>query len=80
MARDRMDETYDIIRSVRDKRYRYIRNYQPGKPYAQYIDYMEEMPMMREMRHLNAQGKLEGAQKLFFRPEKPVEELFDSTE
>jgi len=78
MARDRMDETYDIIRSVRDKRFRYIRNYQPGKPYAQYISYMDEMPTLREMRRLNAAGKLEGAQKLFFRPEKPVEELFDS--
>ena len=79
MARDRMDETYDIIRSVRDQRFRYIRNYQPGKPYAQYIAYMDEMPMLREMRQLHAAGKLEGAQKLFFRPEKPVEELFDST-
>ena len=35
--------------------------------------------MLREMRHLHAIGKLEGPQKLFFRPEKPVEELFDST-
>ena len=35
--------------------------------------------MLREMRQLHAAGKLEGAQKLFFRPEKPVEELFDST-
>ncbi|MBM3724458.1 MAG: sulfatase [Acidobacteria bacterium] len=78
MARDRMDETYDLIRSVRDKRYRYIRNYQAGKPYAQYIEYMDQMPTLREMRRLNAAGQLTGAQKLFFRPEKPVEELFDS--
>ena len=28
-ARDRMDETYDIIRAVRDERYKYIRNFQP---------------------------------------------------
>jgi len=78
MARDRMDETYDIIRSVRDPRYRYIRNYQPSKPYAQYIAYMDEMPTLQEMRRLNAAGKLTGPQKLFFRLEKPVEELFDS--
>lgn len=78
MARDRMDETYDIIRSVRDKRFRYIRNYQPGKPYAQYIAYMDEMPTLKEMRRLNKEGTLTGPQKLFFRPEKPVEELFDS--
>jgi len=37
-ARDRMDERYDIIRSVRDKRYRYIRNYEPFKPYYQYMN------------------------------------------
>lgn len=78
-ARDRMDETYDIIRCVRDKQFKYIRNYEACKPYAQYIDYMEEMPTMQEMRRLNARGKLTGAQKLFFLPEKPAEELYDIT-
>ena len=78
-ARDRMDETYDIIRGVRDKRYKYIRNFKPGRPYAQYIGYMELMPTMQEMRRLNKAGKLEGAQKLYFLPEKPTEELYDLT-
>ncbi|MBI1898873.1 MAG: sulfatase-like hydrolase/transferase [Acidobacteria bacterium] len=78
-ARDRMDETYDIIRAVRDKQYKYIRNYQPCKPYAQYIDYMDQMPTLREWRHLHAQGKLKGPQQNFFAPEKPVEELYDAT-
>lgn len=78
-ARDRMDETYDIIRGVRDKRFKYIRNFQPGKPYAQYIDYMDQMPTLKEWRRLNKEGKLEGPQKLFFLPEKPVEELYDTT-
>ncbi len=77
-ARDRMDETYDIIRCVRDKRYKYIRNFQACKPYAQYIDYMEQMPTMREMRRLNKEGQLVGPQKLFFLPEKPQEELYDT--
>jgi hypothetical protein len=27
-----MDETYDIIRAVRDKRFKYIRNHKPGRP------------------------------------------------
>ncbi|HOE10342.1 MAG TPA: sulfatase-like hydrolase/transferase [bacterium] len=79
-ARDRMDETYDIIRAVRDKQYKYIRNFQPGKPYAQYIHYMEEMPTMQEMRLLNKTGELKGPQKLFFLPEKPKEELYDITQ
>lgn len=76
--RDRMDETYDIIRAVRDRRFRYIRNFQPGKPYAQYIDYMEKMPTMQEWRRLNKEGALVGPQKLFFLPEKPEDELYDS--
>jgi N-sulfoglucosamine sulfohydrolase len=76
--RDRMDETYDIIRAVRDSRYRYIRNFQPQKPYAQYIDYMEKMPTMQELRRLNKEGGLAGPQRLFFLPEKPEEELYDS--
>ena len=77
-ARDRMDETYDLIRAVRDDRFKYIRNYQHGKPYAQYIHYMDQMPTLREWRRLNAEGKLVGPQKNFFAPEKPKEELYDT--
>jgi N-sulfoglucosamine sulfohydrolase len=78
-ARDRMDETYDIIRAVRDKQFKYIRNFKPGRPYAQYIGYAEEMPTLKEMRRLNKEGKLTGPQKIFFLPEKPEEELYDCT-
>jgi len=77
-ARDRMDETYDIIRAVRDKQYKYIRNFRPGRPYAQYIHYAEQMPTMQEMRRLYKEGKLTGPQKIFFLPEKPEEELYDT--
>ena len=76
-ARDRMDETYDTIRAVRDSRYKYIRNYHPERPYAQYIDYMDQMPMLQEMRRLHKDGKLNATQELFFAPSKPVEELYD---
>lgn len=85
--RDRMDEAYDMMRAVRDQRFKYIRNFFPGRPYAQHIAYMEEMPTMKEMRrlykdHMNAldpnYGKaMTSAQLLFFRPEKPPEELYD---
>jgi uncharacterized sulfatase len=43
-ARDRMDERYDVIRAVRDVRYKYIRNYEPQRPYAQFS------PMRRSAR------------------------------
>jgi len=78
-ARDRMDERYDIIRAVRDKQYKYIKNFQPEKPYAQEIPYMENMPTMQEMRRLHKEGKLQGPEKLFFRETKPVEELYECT-
>ena len=77
-ARDRMDETLDIIRAVRDKRYKYIRNYRPDLPYAQRISYMDEMPTMKEWRRLAAAGQLEGPPAIFFQPAKPVEELYDT--
>lgn len=77
-ARDRMDETLDIIRAVRDKRYKYIRNYRPDLPYAQDIAYMNEMPTMQEWRRLAAAGQLEGPAAIFFQPTKPVEELYDT--
>lgn len=86
--RDRMDEAYDMMRAVRDKRFKYIKNFFPGRPYAQHIAYAEEMPTLMEMRrlykeHMNAlspdYGKaMNPVQLLFFRPEKPPEELYDT--
>lgn len=76
-ARDRMDERYDLIRAVRDKRFKYIRNYEPFKPYAQWISYAEEGPTMQELRRLHAEGNLNDVQELFFRETKPFEELYD---
>ena len=76
-ARDRMDERYDIIRSVRDKRYRYIRNYEPLKTYYQYMNTPEKGATMKEIRRVHAEGKLPPAAKLFMADRKPVEELYD---
>lgn len=76
--RDRMDEAYDIIRSVRDQRYHYLRNFMPWVTYAQRINYMDQMPTMRELRRLNAAGQLSPEAALFFREQKPIEELYDT--
>jgi arylsulfatase A-like enzyme len=75
--RDRMDERVDLLRTVRDARFRYIRNYMPHRPWAQHVSYMYEMPTMKAWQRLHDEGKLEGPQKTFFQ-EKPFEELYDS--
>ena len=76
-ARDRMDETYDRIRSVRGPRYRYVRNFHPELPYFQYINYMDEMPIMRDWRRLAFADRLNKTQMLFMSRTKPREELYD---
>lgn len=76
-ARDRMDERYDIIRAVRDKQFRYIRNYEPFKTYYQYMNTPEKGATMRELRRVHAMGNLPSAAALFMAPSKPKEELYD---
>jgi arylsulfatase A-like enzyme len=74
--RGRMDERYDLVRSVRDQRYVYIRNYMPHRIYGQYIQYMFQTPTTRVWKQMYDEGKLEAPQ-TFFWEEKPVEELYD---
>jgi uncharacterized sulfatase len=76
--RDRMDMVPDTIRAVRDRRYKYIRNFRPDLPYAQRLEYAEQVPMLQEWRRLFEAGQLRGPQLLFFAPRKPAEELYDT--
>jgi len=76
-ARDRMDERYDIIRAVRDKRFKYIRNYEPFKTYYQYMNTPEKGRLMKEIRRAQTAGKASSGVSLFLRPTKPIEELYD---
>ncbi|HEU5118166.1 MAG TPA: sulfatase-like hydrolase/transferase [Isosphaeraceae bacterium] len=77
--RDRMDERYDMLRSVYDGRYRYIRNYRPELPWFhhQYIGYMYEMDTMKDWERLSDEGNLHGPTALFMADIKPTEELYD---
>jgi arylsulfatase A-like enzyme len=77
-ARDRIDETPDRVRTIRDARYKYIRNYQPERPYLQRMLYAEATnPNFNLMRDLMAQGKLNAAQAKFMASHRPAEELYD---
>ena len=65
-----MDERYDIIRSVRDQRYRYIRNFEPLKPYYQYMNTPEKGATMKEIRKAEAAGELVACDGFIFCPTK----------
>jgi arylsulfatase A-like enzyme len=74
--RGRMDERNDLCRTVRDKKYRYIRNYLPHKIYAQYLEYLWKAPSMASWEAEFNAGRLNDVQKKFWQ-QKPSEELFD---
>ncbi len=76
--RDRMAERYDMVRGVRSQRYLYLRNYMPHVTYARFTSYTQEMPTTQVWERLAAEGKLSGPPSLWFRPAKPLEELYDT--
>lgn len=80
-ARDRCDETVDRIRAVRDKRFKYIRNYHPDRPYMQLNRYKEvSYPIWRQMQRLERDGKISAEQYPFLAGTRPPEELYDTQE
>ena len=76
-AADRFDAETDVIRAVRDKQFKYIRNYRPEQGYYLPIEYRERIPAMKELLRLRDEGQLNEDQKQWFRESKPKEELFD---
>jgi hypothetical protein len=76
-ARDRIDETCVRLRSVRDRRYHYIRNYTPGAGFPTLNRYKEKCFLVKPlMRKLAAQGKLQGPAADLMQPF-PEEMLYD---
>ncbi len=77
-ARDRFDEQYDLVRAVRDTRYKYIRNYRPEKPYVLRMAYANVMPTMQELYRLHASDELTKEQSLWMQPRRPIHEFYDT--
>jgi arylsulfatase A-like enzyme len=77
-ARDRCDETVFRFRTVRDVRYRYIRNFTPERPFLQANEYKEKQyPVWNLIKDLNGAGKLTPVQAVLAAPTMPAEELYD---
>ncbi|WP_254412627.1 sulfatase-like hydrolase/transferase [Dyadobacter diqingensis] len=75
-SRGRMDAGIDLVRTVRDKKYRYVANFMPHRIYGQHIKFMWMATSMQSWEREFRAGKLNDIQSAFFR-EKPSEELYN---
>ena len=75
--RGRMDERYDLVRSVTDGRYVYLRNYWPHVSQGQRVRTQFQMPTTQVWRRLYDEGRTNDAQSIFWREPKAPEELYD---
>jgi arylsulfatase A-like enzyme len=76
-AKDRMDDIPDRQRAVRDRRFKYIRNYRAGEPGARRLAFRENLDIMRELWEWREAGRLQPAAARWFEP-RPPEELYDT--
>jgi N-sulfoglucosamine sulfohydrolase len=77
-ARDRIDETYQRIRSVHDERYHYIKTFSTGPTFASLNRYKEKcFPIVPLMRELHSRGELLSPARELFERRGPCEELYD---
>jgi len=75
-TRDRMDERYDMMRSLMNSRYLYVHNYRPELPYVQRLSYQFQARGYQSWAREAAAGHLTPATAQFW-GEKPTEEFYD---
>lgn len=75
---DRFDAVYDRVRSVRDRRYRYVRNYVQDLPYLIANAYRERIPMTADLYSLRESGAQTPEQWQMAATHRPMEEFYDT--
>lgn len=77
--RDRVDEVFDLSRSIRSDRYLYIRNYLPHYSWAQRSVYSDQGEIQQEITRYAADhaATLTPAQLAYAGPTRPIEEFYD---
>lgn len=75
--RGRMDERYDLVRTVSDGRYVYLRNYHPHRSQGQHVNTQFQTPTTAVWRKRFDEGRATEAQAIFWREPKAPEELYD---
>lgn len=77
-ARDRVDEAFDVSRSVRDMRWLYVRNFMPHLSWMQPEGYSDTSTFRQEFKRLATEGKLAPGPLTFAAPHRATEELYDT--
>lgn len=75
-AKDRCDYTIDRMRTIRTKRYRYVRNFMTDRPFMQ-PQFRDGSDFMELMRTMYANGEMPPEQAFYWAEERPAEEFFD---
>jgi hypothetical protein len=74
LYRGRMDARYDNSRAIRDKEYRYMKNYAPHRPWGQYYEYaFQQQPSMRSWYAEYLAGRCNEVQSAYWKPKAPEE-------
>lgn len=74
---DRVDEAYEMARTLRTPKFRYIRNYLPFTPLLQPNFYSDQSAIMQELHKFKENPDLTPAQQTLFAEKRQPEELYD---
>ena len=77
LYRGRMDVRIDLVRALRDKQFKYIRNYMPHRPNGQHLGYLWKAASVRSWQQACQQNHCNKTQQRFWQA-RPAEELYDT--
>ncbi|MCH2035501.1 MAG: sulfatase [Puniceicoccaceae bacterium] len=75
--RQRMDNRYDMARSVRDSKWLYIKNYMPFVPNSQVVAYTQRQSSLRAWQAYHKKGKTNNLNGRFFKKTRDINELYE---
>jgi arylsulfatase A-like enzyme len=74
---DRVDEAFEISRTVRSKQFSYVRNFLPHLPLIQPNFYSDQSEIMKELLRLRKTAQMTPEQQSMWFPQRMPEELYD---
>jgi hypothetical protein len=77
LYRGRMDVRIDLVRALRDKKFKYIRNYMPHRPNGQHLGYLWRAASVRSWQQACEENRCNKIQQRFWQARGP-EELYDT--